>query len=101
MDNLSDQLTEALCRADGHRWTTATEARKSVLRRHYEVAVQAVTRVIQPEGNLDETFSPYTLPAWLHQRFGRTNQTWHALSDEEKDYWAHQARAVERADGGE
>lgn len=43
---LTDQITEALARADGHRWTHATEARRDILRKHYSVAVQAVCDVI-------------------------------------------------------
>lgn len=41
-----------------------------------------------------------TLPAWLHQRFGtrgRYGQSWDALSDDDRAYWEHHARAVRRA----
>jgi hypothetical protein len=41
-----------------------------------------------------------TLPAWLHQRFGTRGQhaqTWDALTDNDRSYWEHEARAVRRA----
>ncbi|MFE1515820.1 hypothetical protein ACFW9I_03125 [[Kitasatospora] papulosa] len=40
-----------------------------------------------------------TLPAWLHQRFtpeGRA-ANWDSLSDDDRSYWEHHARAVRRA----
>ncbi|WP_086732880.1 hypothetical protein [Streptomyces glaucescens] len=43
---------------------------------------------------------PDTLPAWLHWRFGTQGQhaqTWDALTDDDRSYWEHQARAVRRA----
>jgi len=39
---VADRFTQALARADGHRWTHATEARRDILRKHYEVAVRSV-----------------------------------------------------------
>lgn len=44
--------------------------------------------------------TPDTLPAWLHWRFGTRGQhaqTWEALTDDDRAYWEHQARAVRRA----
>lgn len=38
-----------------------------------------------------------TLPAWLRQRFTASGVPWENLDDSERDYWAHQARAVRRA----
>ncbi|MEU3522352.1 hypothetical protein AB0E62_00490 [Streptomyces sp. NPDC038707] len=41
-----------------------------------------------------------TLAPWLHRRFGtrgQHGQSWDALSDEDKAYWEHEARAVRRA----
>ncbi|MFF9287567.1 hypothetical protein [Streptomyces griseosporeus] len=48
----------------------------------------------------DDSDDPGTLPAWLHWRFGTRGlyaQTWDALSDGDRAYWEHQARAVRRA----
>lgn len=40
-----------------------------------------------------------TLPAWLYSRFNDTldGPAWDRLTDEDRTYWAHQARAVRRA----
>jgi hypothetical protein len=41
-----------------------------------------------------------TLPAWLNQRFGTRGQhaqTWDGMSEDDRSYWEHQARAVHRA----
>lgn len=93
-----DLYTEALARSDGHRWTSATEARRDVLRRHYSVAVTAVAEATA-QVILNNPAS--SLPEWTWQRFSgaddRSPEAWHKLTDEEKDYWVHQARAVERA----
>ncbi|MGW5477657.1 hypothetical protein [Streptomyces sp. NPDC004008] len=38
-----------------------------------------------------------TLPAWLLQRFDPRSPDWDALSDDDRAYWEHHARAVRRA----
>ncbi|MFD8839809.1 hypothetical protein [Streptomyces griseofuscus] len=38
-----------------------------------------------------------TLPAWLLQRFDPRSPDWEQLSDDDRAYWEHQARAVRRA----
>lgn len=38
-----------------------------------------------------------TLPAWLAQRFDPNGAPWDALTDDDRAYWEHQARAVRRA----
>jgi hypothetical protein len=38
-----------------------------------------------------------TLPAWLAQRFDPRGPDWNALTDDDRAYWEHQARAVRRA----
>ncbi|WP_435279272.1 hypothetical protein [Streptomyces sp. 1222.5] len=38
-----------------------------------------------------------TLPAWLCQRFDPRSPDWDNLSDDDRAYWEHQARAVQRA----
>jgi hypothetical protein len=38
-----------------------------------------------------------TLSAWLYQRFNRLAKPWDALSEDDKSYWEHEARAVRRA----
>lgn len=38
-----------------------------------------------------------TLPAWLYQRFMPHGIGWDNLDDGDRDYWAHEARAVRRA----
>lgn len=42
---------------------------------------------------------PDTLPAWLHSRFSDTlaAPAWDRLTDDDRSYWEHQARAVRRA----
>lgn len=91
-DQLTDRITAALARADGNRWTHATEARRNILRQHYSVAVQAVITSLGV-GTDD------TMAAWIYNRFAPTRllKPWDSLPDEEKDYWQHEADAVKRA----
>lgn len=43
--------------------------------------------------------TPDTLPAWLYQRFAVIHGAppWDRLTDSDRSYWEHQARAVRRA----
>lgn len=41
--------------------------------------------------------APDTLPEWLFLRMARSFKTWDELSEDDRDYWAHEARAVRRA----
>jgi hypothetical protein len=43
------------------------------------------------------TSQPDTLPAWLQQRFDPRGPDWSALTDDDRSYWEHAARAVRRA----
>lgn len=38
-----------------------------------------------------------TFPAWLAQRFDPQGAPWDGMSDDDRSYWEHQARAVRRA----
>lgn len=38
-----------------------------------------------------------TLPAWLARRFDPNSTPWDGMSDDDRTYWQHQARAVRRA----
>ena len=38
-----------------------------------------------------------SLPAWLAQRFDPRGADWDGMSDDDRSYWEHQARAVRRA----
>jgi hypothetical protein len=38
-----------------------------------------------------------TFPAWLAQRFDPQGAPWEGMSDDDRAYWEHQARAVRRA----
>ncbi|MEU3529176.1 hypothetical protein AB0E62_35900 [Streptomyces sp. NPDC038707] len=45
----------------------------------------------------DDSDNPDTLPAWLSQRFDPRGPDWEQLSDDDRAYWEHHARAVRRA----
>ena len=38
-----------------------------------------------------------TFPAWLARRFDPNGAPWDGMSDDDRSYWEHQARAVRRA----
>lgn len=122
---VADRFTAALARADGHRWTHITEARRDVLRRHYAVAVQAVMQTsgeiiegafngepflnyppdlaeyLQGKSNLQisEPSQDDTMGAWLYNRFSRHKHTipWGKLHEDDQAHWEHHAEAVRRA----
>ncbi|MFF8997115.1 hypothetical protein ACF1GW_30725 [Streptomyces achromogenes] len=82
---------------------TSQEQRQAALDKFTAVAQQVSgaetrpaveTHVVADDSNLN------TLPAWLHQRFGTRGQhaqTWEQMSDDDRAYWEHHARAVRRA----
>jgi hypothetical protein len=57
--------------------------------------VRALLRRVAAEEQPAETQD--TLPAWLAQRFDPRGADWDGMSDDDRSYWEHQARAVRRA----
>jgi hypothetical protein len=50
----------------------------------------------------EETATTLTMPQWLYWRFGdgdplEAAQSWEELSIEDRAYWCHEAKAVQRA----
>lgn len=53
-------------------------------------------RAANPETAADKERAD-TFPAWLARRMDPRGQDWGAMSDEDRSYWEHEARAVRRA----
>ena len=68
----------------------ALRAERHVTNEALDDAVQAL-RATEVRGELG------TLPAWLYQRFLPGGIAWEYLDAETREYWEHQARAVQRA----
>jgi chromosome segregation ATPase len=62
-------------------------------KRWRERAEKAEARVAE----LEATPAVDTFPAWLAQRFDPQGAPWDGMSDDDRTYWEHQARAVRRA----
>lgn len=95
------------CDCGEYRQLSFAEAERRIAERH---AAQAEQRAAAEETHVvaDDSDDPEhiddcpgcdtdTLPAWLAQRFDPRGPGWDALSDDDRAYWEHQARAVRRA----
>jgi hypothetical protein len=93
--NDSDILHE-----DGPAATVATWKRAAEKVRALPAAVE--THVVADDSDDPEHIDDCpgcedTLPAWLAQRFDPRSPDWEQLSDDDRAYWEHHARAVRRA----
>jgi len=66
---------------------------------HVDVVTEAEWEAAKTADAVVEQAPKDTLPAWLYQRFAVIHGAppWDRLTDSERPYWEHQARAVRRA----
>ena len=75
---------------DGHSACIALSHVDVVTEDEWEAAKEAdaLVRALKPKD---------TLAPWLAQRFDPQGAPWDGMSDDDRSYWEHQARAVRRA----
>lgn len=80
--------------APSHGYETREASRKpwdDVPEQNKGLMVEVAQKVLDRLSAID------TLPAWLYQRYTPAQPLWEDLSESDRSYWEHEARAVRRA----
>lgn len=85
--------------AEAHTGETCTNCRGSGLDPRYngEFDCPDCPQAAEAHTDTQDDGPPDTFPAWLARRFDPQGAPWDGMSDDDRSYWEHQARAVRRA----